>query len=200
MKILIIAFILILIIIYTIIDSYLYLNYNKTIYNIIFQNKPLDNNINTNLDINYNIDKNDIDLDVDFDVDRNNKKELLIKYSSIKNKLETENDYLDFQLFIQNIKNSIYVSIIDNIIYNENQILELITNDILKTRLKFNFKKLKNIFIINKLKDDYNKIIIFYDGLLYNEKRFKFIENDFTGNTIVYKVNLNHKLISHHLQ
>ena len=77
MKLYIIGVILIIIIIYTIIDSYLYLNFNKKIIDIIFE----DNKIN-NTDI------------------KNNKNEelFLIKYSSIKNKLETDNDYLDFYL------------------------------------------------------------------------------------------------------
>ena len=46
----------------------------------------------------------------------------------------------------------------------------------------------------------YAKIVLFYDGLLFNEKRFQFIENDFSGNTIVYKLNLKNKLINHYLQ
>ena len=46
----------------------------------------------------------------------------------------------------------------------------------------------------------YAKIVLFYDGLLYNENRFHFIENDFTGNTIVYKLNLQNKMINHYLQ
>ena len=179
MKLYIIGVILIIIIIYTIIDSYLYLNFNKKIIDIIFENNKINNT----------------------DIKNNKNEELfLIKYSSIKNKLETDNDYLDFYLFIQDVKKSIYVSIIDNIIYNENQIIEIITNDILKTRLKYDFKKLKNIFVIYKLDDKYNKIIIFYDGLIHNKNRFKFNENDFSGNTIVYKVDLKHRLINHHLQ
>ena len=53
---------------------------------------------------------------------------------------------------------------------------------------------------INDLNTSYAKIILFYDGLIFNEKRFQFIENDFTGNTIVYKLNFKNKLINHYLQ
>jgi len=195
MKLIIIVIILIIIIIYTIVDSYLYLNYNTTINNIIFNYNTKTANddilppiIITNDNFNKTDNKNEAN------------KELLIKYSSIKNKLDTTDDYIGFYTYIENIKNSIYISVIDNIIYDETQIIEIITNDIQKTKLKYNFNKLKNIFVIYKLKDRFNKIIIFYDGLIYNEQKFKFIENDFSGNTIVYKLNLRHKLINHYLQ
>ena len=195
MKFIIIIIVLIIIIIYTIVDSYLFLNYNTTINNIIFNynTKTANDDIkppiiirNDNFNKTQNKDKT--------------KEELLIKYSSIKNKLDTTDDVLGFYSYINDIKNSIYISIIDNIIYDETQIIEIIINDIQKTKLKYNFNKLKNIFVITKLKEDFNKIIIFYDGLLYNKIKFKFIENDFSGNTIVYKLNLRHKLINHYLQ
>jgi len=195
MKFIIIIIVLIIIIIYTIVDSYLFLNYNTTINNIIFNynTKTANDDIkppiiirNDNFNKTQNKDKT--------------KEELLIKYSSIKNKLDTTDDVLGFYSYINDIKNSIYISIIDNIIYDETQIIEIIINDIQKTKLKYNFNKLKNIFVITKLKEDFNKIIIFYDGLLYNKNKFKFIENDFSGNTIVYKLNLRHKLINHYLQ
>jgi hypothetical protein len=195
MKLIIIVIILIIIIIYTIVDSYLYLNYNTTINNIIFNynTKTANDDILPPIIItNDNFNK--------IDTKNEANKELLIKYSSIKNKLDTTDDYIGFYAYIDNIKNSIYISIIDNIIYDETQIIEIITNDIQKTKLKYNFNKLKNIFVIYKLKDRFNKIIIFYDGLIYNEQKFKFIENDFSGNTVVYKLNLRHKLINHYLQ
>jgi hypothetical protein len=132
---------------------------------------------------------------------------LFIKYSSIKNKLENDDDYLILHAFLNNIKESMYSSVIDNIITDSNQIIELITNDIRKTKLKFNFNKLKNIYTIIKIKEQVNdlnssyvKIILFYDGLLFNKDKIKFIENDFTGKTIIYKLNLNNKIINHYLQ
>jgi hypothetical protein len=192
--IIIIIIILIIIIIYTLVDSYLYLNYNTTINNIIFNynTKTANDDIRQPIIMtNDNFNKND---------NKQKEEELLIKYSSIKNKLDTPDDYLGFYNYINDIKKSIYVSIIDNIIYDETQIIEIITNDIQKTKLKYNFKKLKNIFVIYKLKDAFNKIIIFYDGLIYNEQKFRFVENDFSGNTIVYKLNLRNKMINHYLQ
>jgi hypothetical protein len=192
--IIIIIIVLIIIIIYTLVDSYLYLNYNTTINNIIFNYNTKTANDDIRLPIimtNDNFNKND---------NKQKEEELLIKYSSIKNKLDTPDDYLGFYNYINDIKKSIYVSIIDNIIYDETQIIEIITNDIQKTKLKYNFKKLKNIFVIYKLKDAFNKIIIFYDGLIYNEQKFRFVENDFSGNTIVYKLNLRNKMINHYLQ
>ena len=126
-----------------------------------------------------------------------NKEELLIKYSSIKNKLETEQDYMNFYL---TYNNNIYVSTIDNHIYNENQIVEFISNDIIKTKLRYDFNKLKDIYIINMTKNNYNKLIIMYDGLIFNENHITFNKNDFSGNTIIYKLNLKNKIINHHLQ
>ena len=134
-------------------------------------------------------------------------KDLFIKYSSIKNKLSSDDDYLKLFLMLKNIDKTIYTSVIDSIVTDSNQIIELIVNDIRKTKLKFDFKKLKNIFIIIKIKEQINdlnssyaKIIMFYDGLIYNKDKFNFTENDFSGNTIVYKLNLNNKLFSHYLQ
>ena len=133
--------------------------------------------------------------------------ELFIKYSSIRNTLITDDDYLKFHIYLNSIKSSIYYSVIDNIITDSNHIIELITNDIQKTKLHFNFKKLKNIYAIVKIKEQLNdlnssyvKIILFYDGLLFNKDKIKFIENDFTGKTLVYKLNLNNKIINHYLQ
>jgi hypothetical protein len=131
---------------------------------------------------------------------------LFIKYSSIKNKLNSDSDYLNFYTFLKQIDNSIYISVIDNIVTDFNQNIELINNNIQKTKLKFDFKKLKNIFVIMKehnggtLESKYVKIILFYNGLIYNKDKFKFIENDFSGNTIVYKLNLKNKLFNHYLQ
>jgi len=126
--------------------------------------------------------------------------ELFIKYSSIKNKLITSTDYINFYSYLETIKTSIYFTIIDTYIINENKIIELISNDIAKTKQQFNFNNLKNIYVIIKQKNNYNKIILFYDGLIYNTNKFYFVENDFTGNTIVYKLDLNNKIISHLLQ
>ena len=78
--------------------------------------------------------------------------EIFIKYSSIKNKLNTIDDYIDLHYFINNINESIYISEIQT--NEKNRIIELITNDIQKTKLKYNFNKLKNIFVIIKT-DDY---------------------------------------------
>jgi hypothetical protein len=214
MKFIIIIIVLIIIIIYTIIDSYLYLNYNTTINNIIYNTNANANgnaNVNGNVNINGNMNANangnvngngnmNANGNVNVNGNGNKKEELLIKYSSIKNKLNSPDDYIGFYAYIEDIKNSIYVSIVDNIIYDENHIIEIIINDIQKTKMAYNFKKLKNIYVINNLKENFNKIIIFYEGVLYNQKKFRFVENDFSGNTIVYKLNLHHKLINHYLQ
>jgi hypothetical protein len=134
-------------------------------------------------------------------------KDIFIKYSSIKNKLSSDDDYLRLFKMLKTIDKTIYTSVIDSIVTDSNQIIELIVNDISKTKLKFNFKKLKNIFIIIKIKEQINdlnssyaKIIMFYDGLIYNKDKFNFIENDFSGNTIIYKLNLNNNLFNHYLQ
>jgi hypothetical protein len=134
-------------------------------------------------------------------------KDIFIKYSSIKNRLSSDNDYLELFKMLKTIDKTIYTSVIDNIVTDSNQIIELIVNDIRKTKLKFNFKKLKNIFLIIKIKEQINdlnssyaKIIMFYDGLIYNKDKFNFVENDFSGNTIIYKLNLNNNLFNHYLQ
>ena len=141
---------------------------------------------------------------------------LFIKYSSINNKLNTIDDFVDLHYYLNEIRPSIYISEInisnhenenkndndnDNKNDNEkNRILELITSDIQKTKLKYNFNKLKNIFVIIKKIDDSIKIILFYDGLLYNSAHFQFKENDYSGYTLVYKIDLKNKIFNHYLQ
>ena len=93
---------------------------------------------------------------------------------------------------------SIYISEIQT--NEKNRILELITTDMQKTKLKYNFNKLKNIFVIIKKINNNIKIILFYDGLLYNSAHFQFKENDYSGYTLVYKINLTNKLFNHYLQ
>ncbi len=126
--------------------------------------------------------------------------DIFIKYSSINNRLITHEDYINLYIYLETIKSSIYYNIIDTIIINENKIIELISNDIIATKLKYNLKNLKNIYVLIKQKDNYNKIIIFYDGLIYNTQKINFKENDFTGNTIIYKLDLNNKLIKYHFE
>ena len=111
--------------------------------------------------------------------------------------METEQDYMNFYL---TFNNSMYVSTIDNHIYNENQIVELISNDITKTKMRYDFDKLKDIYIINITNNNYNKLIILYDGLIFNENHIIFDKNNFSGNTIIYKLNIKNKIINHLLQ
>ena len=203
MKYFLIAFLLIIIIIYTIIDRILYL-YND--------NNKINTSTNDNVIITYD-NKNDkynyISINNDNNNDNNliekllNKKDdydIFIKYSSIRNKLDTDKDYEKFYNYIDTIRDSIYINIIDNIIYDDRQLIEIIINDIEKTKLKYDFKKLKNIFVIKKINVNNTKLILFDDGLIYNNKKFKFNENNFTGNTIVYKLDFTNKIINHHLQ
>ena len=127
---------------------------------------------------------------------------LFIKYSSIKNKLNTIQDFVDLHYYLDEIRSSIYISelnVNDNV-NEKNRILELITTDIQKTKLKYNFNKLKNIFVIIKKIDDNIKIILFYDGLIYNSTHFQFKENDYSGYTLVYKLDLRNKIFNHYLQ
>ena len=127
---------------------------------------------------------------------------LFIKYSSIKNKLNTIQDFVDLHYYLDEIRSSIYISelnVNDNV-NEKNRILELITTDIQKTKLKYNFNKLKNIFVIIKKINDNIKIILFYDGLLYNSAHFQFKENDYSGYTLVYKIDLKNKIFNHYLQ
>jgi predicted RND superfamily exporter protein len=132
---------------------------------------------------------------------------IFIKYSSIDNKLNTIDDFVNLHYFLNELRPSIYISEI--IINNENdnkndseknRILELITSDIQKTKLKYNFNKLKNIFVIIKKINNNIKIILFYDGLLYNSAHFQFKENDYSGYTLVYKIDLKNKIFNHYLQ
>ena len=125
---------------------------------------------------------------------------LFIKYSSIKNKLNTIQDFVDLHYYLDEIRTSIYISEINVNEIEKNRILELITTDIQKTKLKYNFNKLKNIFVIIKKIDDNIKIILFYDGLIYNSTHFQFKENDYSGYTLVYKLDLMNKLFNHYLQ
>jgi hypothetical protein len=187
-----------ILVIFTIIDKFSLLsnyNANDNDNDNVNANVNKKNNINNNKYHKYNNDDNNDDDD-DNDIIKDDK--LFIKYSSIKNKLITDDDYINLHYFINEIKTSIYISEINA--NNKNNIIELISNDIQKTKLKYNFNKLKNIFVIIKKIDENIKIVIFYDGLLYNSQKFKFIENDYSGYTIVYKLNLNNKLFNHYLQ
>jgi hypothetical protein len=73
-------------------------------------------------------------------------------------------------------------------------------NDITKTKMRYDFNKLKDIYIINIIKNNYNKLIILYDGLIFNENHITFNQNNFSGNTIIYKLNIKNKIINHLLQ
>jgi len=230
MKYFLIAVLLIIIIIYTIIDriSYLYFNNDNKINNdklkdntIIIYNNENDkfNYIPINSDFNSDIKltpKNDVKIKDDnedkyypieklLDKEKNKdndviENDIFIKYSSIRNKLNTNEDYVKFYEYIDTIRDSMYISINENVIYDDNQLIEIIINDIQKTKLQYNFKKLKNIYIIKKINDNTTKLIMFYDGLIYNSKKIKFIENNFMGNTIIYKLDTNNKLFNHYLQ
>lgn len=200
MKYFLIALLLCIIIIYTIVDRLLFL-YNDSFNN----NKTTDTNViitydNNNDKYNHIPIKNNYNQKENLADYKNKDEDILIKYSSIKNKLDTNEDYAKLYDYINNIRDSIYISILDNIIYDESQLLEIIINDIEKTKLKYNFKKLKNIYVIRKKNNDITKLILFYDGLIYNTKKFKFIKNNFMGNTIVYKLNTNNKIINRYLQ
>ena len=197
MKYFLIALLLIIIIIYTITDRILYL----------YQDNNLITSTNDNVIITYD-NKNDkynyISVANNNTIEKLSNKiddyDIFIKYSSIRNKLDTDKDYEKFYNYIDTIRDSIYINIIDNIIYDDRQLIEIIINDIEKTKLKYDLKKLKNIFVIKKINGNNTKLILFYDGLIYNNKKFKFSEDNFTGNTIVYKLDLTNKIINHHLQ
>jgi len=66
--------------------------------------------------------------------------------------------------------------------------------------MRYDFDKLKDIYIINITKNNYNKLIILYDGLKFNENHITFKKNNFSGNTIIYKLNVKNKIINHLLQ
>ena len=211
MKYFLIAFLLFIIIIYTIYDRIAYLYYDNS-------NDNKNNNIITYNTINdnyHNYNKNDNKIDeiskyypIEKLMDNKEKKkednendnDIFIKYSSIKNKLETDADYSKFYANIDTIRDSMYISILDNIIYDDTQLIEIIINDIQKTKLKYDFNKLKNIFVIKKKNDKNTKLILFYDGLIINTKKFRFVKNNFMGNTIVYKLDYNNSIINHYLQ
>jgi hypothetical protein len=168
-------------------------------YTLLISDNNIDNHYN---DYNYknkiykNYKNDDKDEYKNDDIIKDDK--IFIKYSSIKNKLITIDDYINLHHFINEIKSSIYISEINS--NNKNNIIEMISNDIQKTKLKYNFNKLKNIFLIVKKIEESIKIVIFYDGLIHNLQHFKFIENDYSGYTIVYKLNLKNKLFNHYLQ
>jgi hypothetical protein len=230
MKYFLIAVLLIIIIIYTIIDriSYLYFNNDNKNNNdklkdntiIIYNNEndkfnyiPINSNFNSDIKLTP---KNDVKIKDDnedkyypieklLDKEKNKdndviENDIFIKYSSIRNKLNTNEDYVKFYEYIDTIRDSMYISINENVIYDDNQLIEIIINDIQKTKLQYNFKKLKNIYIIKKINDNTTKLIMFYDGLIYNSKKIKFIENNFMGNTIIYKLDTKNKLFNHYLQ
>jgi len=167
-------------------------------YTLLISDNNIDNaNANNYNDYknNYYNYKNDDEYKND-DIIKDDK--IFTKYSSINNKLITIDDYVNLHHFINEIKSSIYISEINS--NNKNNIIEMISNDMQKTKLTYNFNKLKNIFIIVKKIEESIKIVIFYDGLIHNLQHFKFIENDYSGYTIVYKLNLKNKLFNHYLR
>jgi hypothetical protein len=172
-----IIILLFIIVIYTVIDKY------SSLISLYEEDKDKDKNKDKDNEIYNDIIKDD---------------NIFIKYSSIKNKLITIDDYINLHYFINDINESIYISEIQT--NEKNSIIELITNDIQKTKLKYNFNKLKNIFVIIKKIEENIKIILFYDGLLYNSAHFEFKENDYSGYTLVYKLNFKNKLFNHYLQ
>ena len=212
MKYFLIAFLLFIIIIYTIYDRISYLYYDNSNdnnnSNIITYNTINDNYHNYNKNDNkideiskyYPIEKLMDNKEKKKEDKEDNDNDIFIKYSSIKNKLETDADYSKFYANIDTIRDSMYISIIDNIIYDDTQLIEIIINDIQKTKLKYDFNKLKNIFVIKKKNDKNTKLILFYDGLIINTKKFRFVKNNFMGNTIVYKLDYNNSIINHYLQ
>ena len=112
---------------------------------------------------------------------------LLKKYSSINFDI---NDFLN---------KSFYYNIIETTsTLDEKRIIELILNDINKTKINNNYNILNNIYLIIKKINDNIRIIIFYDGILYNNIIFN--ENDFSNRDLVYKLNMNDKLFNHYLQ
>lgn len=100
---------------------------------------------------------------------------------------------------------SIYYNVIETSdIQDEKKIIELIINDINKTKINSNFKKINNIYIIiKKINHNINEtfnIIIIYDSFTYNYNKIILIENDFSKQDLVYKLNMNDKLVNHYLQ
>ena len=181
-----IIILLFIIVIYTLIDKYMALSLLRD---------DNDDNDDNNDDKNNNYKNNNND-NIYNEIIKDDK--IFIKYSSIKNKLITIEDYINLHYFINDIKSSIYISEIQT--NEKNRILELITTDMQKTKLKYNFNKLKNIFVIIKKIEDNIKIILFYDGLIYNSAHFEFIQNDYSGYTLVYKLDLRNKIFNHYLQ
>ena len=98
------------------------------------------------------------------------------------------------------LNKSLYYSIIEtSSLFDENYLIELIMNDIHKTKININnLNKLDNIYLIIKKINENIKIIILYDGIFNSNLILN--KDDFTKQDLVYKLNLNTKLFNHYHQ
>lgn len=98
------------------------------------------------------------------------------------------------------LNKSLYYSIIEtSSLFDENYLIELIMNDIHKTKININnLNKLDNIYLIIKKINENIKIIILYDGIFNSNLILN--KDDFTKQDLVYKLNLNNKLFSRYHQ
>lgn len=98
------------------------------------------------------------------------------------------------------LNKSLYYSIIEtSSLFDENYLIELIMNDIHKTKInRNNLNKLDNIYLIIKKINENIKIIILYDGIFNSNLILN--KDDFTKQDLVYKLNLNNKLFSRYHQ
>jgi len=98
------------------------------------------------------------------------------------------------------LNKSLYYSIIEtSSLFDENYLIELIMNDIHKTKININnLNKLDNIYLIIKKINENIKIIILYDGIFNSNLILN--KDDFTKEDLVYKLNLNNKLFSRYHQ
>lgn len=95
---------------------------------------------------------------------------------------------------------SLYYSIIEtSSLFDEKYLIELIMNDIHKTKINTNkLDKLDNIYLIIKKINENIKIIILYDGIF--NRNLILNKDDFTKEDLVYKLNLDNKIFSRYHQ
>lgn len=95
---------------------------------------------------------------------------------------------------------SLYYSIIEtSSLFDEKYLIELIMNDIHKTKINTNkLDKLDNIYLIIKKINENIKIIILYDGIF--NRNLILNKDDFTKEDLVYKLNFDNKIFSRYHQ
>jgi len=150
-----------------------------------------------------------------------NNDDVLIKYSSININSVSVSDIYNFMVLLELYNKNFYVQVIDAQIINDNDLINVLNEGIKETTIITNSKIKNDVYVIlypnidsnntNGLK--LNKIVLIYpsyfkknnkiiNNTIENTNKINnyFIEDNYGGNTIIYKLNKNNKAFSPYLR